>query len=250
MVILIALSIPSVRALSMELFQKFVVAASDIIGIEFTSVDPSAFEPLDDAEVKTRSIEEASSRSGFTVKSPDTLPEGYSLDYILAIDGSPQVMLVYKAATLGRSIRITEMPLDLPEGTVRVTSCIAGIVQAEFTGSIDEQGNMVGESETVAAAESDNCGDLASVGRSAEIVSVSLNGAIGEYVRGDWVIDEDQQDLAETEPGESIDYTFVWDSEFPKHSLKWEADGLKFELTAYDRDLTFEEIVAIAESMN
>lgn len=91
------------------------------------------------------------------------------------------------------------------------------------------------------------------VGASAEVITVDINGAQGQYVRGFWVVQRDDP-LSEDEP--RAEATMVWNNDIPFHELVWIKDGFIYNIhtssgsTGEYRptpcELTMEELVEVA----
>jgi hypothetical protein len=67
---------------------------------------------------------------------------------------------------------------------------------------------------------------------------------------GDWVLQRDQGEPQNEQPGETNILNYIWDAEFPLHRFRWENDGLVFEIRARDRHLSLEDFIIILESMH
>ena len=78
---------------------------------------------------------------------------------------------------------------------------------------------------------------------------VQIGGENGEYVTGGWVIDTHDNSLQNEQPGEYMNLEYVWDPDYPRHQLRWEENGLKYDIEAIGEGLTMDEILYIAESM-
>lgn len=95
------------------------------------------------------------------------------------------------------------------------------------------------------------------VGASAEILEVQLNDAVGQYVKGSWMIQRDEP-LSEEEP--RADVTSVWDNEAAFHRLAWAHDGRYFMINSsagilstdgheYPCELSTDDVLAMGRSM-
>ncbi len=85
-----------------------------------------------------------------------------------------------------------------------------------------------------------------SVGASAEIIDVDINGASGQYVAGGAWSAMTQQD------GDNIIFSGeVWDPTIPHQQLRWIADGLDYRLSTgiAASNLTLQDLIHIAESV-
>jgi len=131
-----------------------------------------------------------------------------------------------------------------------VTSC--QIVSSSIVAEMDDSGNIVQEDEpadVAAYAESDSCDSMGNTGASAKIQKVQIGSVTGEYVAGGWVPAADVTPLHYAEPGETVTYESVWDPNAPEHRLRWEEDGIAYDILAQGEGLTMEDIILIAESM-
>ena len=55
--------------------------------------------------------------------------------------------------------------------------------------------------------------------------------------------------LQDKQPGEYVNLELVWDPEHPEYQLRWEENGLAYDIKAIGDGLTMEDIVHVAESM-
>ncbi len=74
------------------------------------------------------------------------------------------------------------------------------------------------------------------VGTNAVIETVQIGSVTGQYVQGVWAADEDDTGMR-------------WHGEFEVRRLRWQADGMAFELIFWGSQISKEELVTIAESM-
>jgi len=241
------LAIPSVGTFAQQAFQYFNRTVSEIVNIGFIVLDDDLVDPAMVTDIKVASVEEAAARAGIQVKVPAYLPDGFYLDSILASNGIRGAGLIYKRTELPAGMLFIQQ-YD-PASVEMVISCQVSrtIVLAELDAAGDDfqQGELVDE----ALAESTECGELAGVGVGAEIITVQIGAETGEYVAGDWGIDTQDPSLEHKQPGEFVNNEFVWDPDYPKHRLRWEENGLKYEIKVNGEGVTMEEIVQIAESM-
>ncbi len=241
------LAIPSVGTFAREAFQYFNRTVNEIVNLDFTVRDIDLVDPTMENDFKVASVEEASVRAGIHVKVPTYLPDGFYLDSIRASKGNPGAGLIYKRSGFPAGFLIIQQ-YD-PDRVEMVTAC--QVSQTTILAEMDEAGNVVQQSELVdeALAESDVCGELADVGVDAEILLVQIGGVTGEYIAGGWVIDTHDISLQDKQPGESVNLEYVWDPDYPKHQLRWEENGLAYDIKANGEGLTMEDIVHVAESM-
>ena len=241
------LAIPSVGTFAQEAFQYFNRTVNEIIKIGFIIRDVDLVDPTMETNFKVASVEEATARAGIHVKAPTYLPDGFYLDSIIALKGNPGAGLIYKRSGFPAGLLTIEQ-FD-PERVEMVTTC--QVSQTIILAEIDEDGNAVqqGAPFDQALAESELCDELADVGVDAEILLVQIGGETGEYVAGDWVIDTQDNPLQDKQPGEQVSSEYVWDPDHPKHWLRWEENGLAYDITALGEGLTMDEIIQIAESM-
>ncbi len=241
------LAIPSVGTFAQEAIQYFNRTVNEIVKIGFIVRDVDLVDPTMGTDFNVASIEEATARAGIYIKAPTYLPDGFYLDSIIASKGNPGAGLIYKRPGFPAGFLTIEQ-FD-PERVEMVTTC--QVSQTTILAEIDEDGNAVQQGETIdeALAESELCDELADVGVDAEILLVQIGGEAGEYVAGDWVVEPQDNSLQDKQLGESVNNEYVWDSDHPKHWLRWEENGLAYDITAFGEGLTMDEIIQIAESM-
>jgi hypothetical protein len=242
-----ALAIPSIGTYAQEAIQYFNRTVNEIVKIGFIVRDIDLVNPTMETDFNVASIEEATARAGIHVKAPTYLPDGFYLDSIIASKGNPGAGLIYKRSGYPAGFLTIEQ-FD-PDRVEMVTTC--QISQKTILAEIDEAGNPVqqGEPFDEALAESELCDELADVGVDAEILLVQIGDETGEYVAGDWVIEPHDNSLQDKQPGEQVNNEYVWDPDHPKHWLRWEDNGVAYDITAIGEGLTMDEIIQIAESM-
>lgn len=240
-------TINPLRVFSMNLLLDFSRAISDSLNIEFSVLDPLVMLIAEEGDYFAENVEEASSRVGFDILAPEILPDGYSLEKILAMKGMPVVYLRYKnTANYGR-IYITEYPPEI--ASEFETVCQNVEVRSESI--LDDTGNIrMEEPEVLSAAESQDCDELASIGSSAEIQRLSINGILVEYVQGDWVIPWTEHKQDDVRPGETKVYSYIWDPDYHRHRFRWESDGLVIDVDISDRKYSLEDYIILIESMH
>ncbi len=241
------LAIPSVGTFAQEAFQYFNRTVNEIVNIGFIVRDIDLVDPAMETDYKVSSIEEASARAGIHIKVPTNLPDGFYLDSIMASKGNPGAGFIYKRSGFPGGVLFIQQ-YD-PERVEMVTAC--QVSQTTILAEMDEAGKVVQQGEPVdeALAESELCDELAGVGVNAEISVVQIGGETGEFVAGDWVIDTQDNSLQHKQPGEYVNNEYVWDPDYPKHRLRWEENGIAYDIKALGEGLTMDEILHIAESM-
>ncbi len=245
--VLSMLTIPSVSTFAQEALRYFNRAVNEIVNIGYIVREAERLAPIDKTDFEVASVEEASARAGIHVKAPTYLPDGFSLNSIMARKGNPAVGLIYKKPEFPVGFLIIQQ-YD-PALVEMVTTC-----QVSYTtvvAGVDEAGTVIQQGEPIdeALAESDTCEELADVGADAEIVLVQIGEITGEYVAGGWVIDTQDKPLSNTQSGETVTYEHGWDPDYPGHRLRWEDKGIAYDIKAMGKGLTMDDIVRIAESM-
>ncbi len=71
--------------------------------------------------------------------------------------------------------------------------------------------------------------DVFSIGEGAVITMVKIGNQTGEYVLGGWKATTTQPAPSGT-PGETLDLSAVWDNQLPQSTLRWQSDGMVYEL--------------------
>jgi hypothetical protein len=240
-------TIPPLRVFSMNLILSFSRAISDTLEIEFRVLDPLVMLIAEEGDYYAESIEVASSRAGFNILEPEVLPDGYSLETILAMKGVPHVSLWYKNSENYGSIHITEYQQGVASKFVTVCQNmeVRSVSTLDVTGII-----WMEEPEVLSAAESQDCDELRSIGNSAEIQSIPINGMLVEYVQGDWVIPWTERAQDDVTPGETRIYSYIWDPDYHRHHFRWESIGLVIDVDTRDRQLSLEDYIILIESMH
>jgi len=93
--------------------------------------------------------------------------------------------------------------------------------------------------------------EYASIGGSAPTEKVSVRGVVGEYVLGGWIYKSDSDDMPSTiTPGSQATLSIFWDSTLPQSILRWEEDGILYELLSRgDEEIGKNDLIKLAESI-
>ena len=87
------------------------------------------------------------------------------------------------------------------------------------------------------------------IGESARVEIIQEGEIIYEYVIGGWVIrGEDGEILATALPGTTVTLNAYWDNSLTRQTLRWQQDGIQFELIAYG-ELDRQTMLSIAANM-
>jgi hypothetical protein len=90
--------------------------------------------------------------------------------------------------------------------------------------------------------------EYASIGASAPVETVFVNDDPGEYVAGGWVItSEDQLDGLSAPPGTQVILGARWDAQLPQQILRWQRDGMLFEILLSGSSPDKEGLIHLAE---
>ncbi len=96
-----------------------------------------------------------------------------------------------------------------------------------------------------------NLEEYSSIGASATVEAISIQGVQGEFVRGGWrVAPASQIPLATSTPGAQLTIGVYWDPGYPQFTLRWQESGIVLDLT-YIGNLSSEKatLLRIAESI-
>lgn len=103
--------------------------------------------------------------------------------------------------------------------------------------------------------------EQAEVGASANIENVSINGVIGQYVRGAWYGEAPPDPAPGTcnegcvievptpAPGETRNSRFHWNANVSMHNVRWQEGDMVYQLTVSGDQFTKEEVLKIAQSL-
>lgn len=162
------------------------------------------------------SVGQAASEAGFALHQPDWVPEGFQFNGAAYDANREAVLFDYHSPIPGKFLRLTQ-------------------------------------SQT-----SENRINVSSIGASAEVLTVDIrtsSGEIvpGEYVAGAWRIPAVLDHLQTDQPDMTATMEANWDPEAKIHMLRWEMDGVLYEIIHADQtleSLSAEMLVKIAESMD
>ena len=93
--------------------------------------------------------------------------------------------------------------------------------------------------------------EYSSIGASAPIEVVFIDGIQGEYVEGGWrVIDKKNQLNRTSTPKSLLNMDVIWDPGLPQRTLRWQEGKYIFVLLSTgDPDLEMYDLIEIAESI-
>jgi hypothetical protein len=87
------------------------------------------------------------------------------------------------------------------------------------------------------------------IGGSARVEIIHAGEITYEYVTGGWVIrSEDGDTLATALPGTTVTLNATWDETLDRQTLRWQQDGIQFELIGYG-ELDRPTMLSIAANM-
>jgi hypothetical protein len=69
-----------------------------------------------------------------------------------------------------------------------------------------------------------------SIGESALIKLVNIGDFQGEYVDGGWKVISTQPASENQTPTSSVNINAIWDNELPQSTLRWQLNGIVYEL--------------------
>lgn len=231
---------PQMQAMAQDMLRYFTRADADSFSFEFTLVDLGDFMTKTEADTasddealtyqfdgitleldKDNSVslegfadyqqvplEEAETRAGIDIKVPSELPDGYVLEGAYAVPDSRVISVNYRSSNTPLGMVLTATSTD---------------AQAALTSGL-----------------------AADVGASADIETVDLGTVTGEYVRGSW--EAENSDFTELETGESYDVTSIWNPNSPVQTLRWEEDGIRYQVVSFEDGLTREALLTFVRS--
>jgi hypothetical protein len=98
--------------------------------------------------------------------------------------------------------------------------------------------------------EINTTGEIFSIGASADVESVIVQGELGEFVTGGWVIPSSDQTLQTEEPGAQVNINIYWDPNLNQSTLRWQVNGMAYEIrSSGENSPQKEELIAIAEQL-
>jgi hypothetical protein len=95
-----------------------------------------------------------------------------------------------------------------------------------------------------------NVEEYSSIGASATVEPILVHGVQGEFVSGAWRLQTNQSSIqATSNPGTQAKLGLYWDADLPQHILRWQENGMSFEIISTGDALRKEELVEIANSI-
>ena len=92
--------------------------------------------------------------------------------------------------------------------------------------------------------------EYSSIGASATVEPVQVRGVRGEFVSGAWRLQSGQATIQETSlPGTQTNLGLYWDASFPQHNLRWQENGMAFELLCTGETIGKTKMIEIADSI-
>jgi hypothetical protein len=252
---------PNIEALAEEMREYFVRADADSYFMELVLLPPSqlgtqtmdlaylqseALRPLLLDGANPRSLEMAADRAGFEVNLPDLIPDGFILDGIFAIEGTPFTILSYRDPETGVMIAVSQRyagvkPVTRQGGKVVVDTDYwptgdpyPNTVQIAVVNKVDFEGESIGD-----------------VGASADVRPVMVGASLGEYVRGYWIpTNRPAIPLRSDEPGIEWRVERIWDPDAAVQTLRWSDGDYAYEVTIYGAGYTMEDLIEIGKSLD
>lgn len=95
-----------------------------------------------------------------------------------------------------------------------------------------------------------NVEEYSSIGASATVEPIQVRGVQGEFVSGAWRLQTSQSSVqATSNPGTQANLGLYWDADLPQHILRWQENGMSFEIISTGETLRKEELVNIANTL-
>jgi hypothetical protein len=95
-----------------------------------------------------------------------------------------------------------------------------------------------------------NVEEYSSIGASATVEPIQVRGEQGEYVSGGWKLQTGQSPTqAASNPGIQANLGLYWDADIPQRILRWQENGMSFEIISTGEALRKEDLVEIANSI-
>lgn len=160
-------------------------------------------------------LAEATSHAGFAIRQPEWVPEGFQFNGAVYDTTRQAVLLDYHSPIPGKFLRLTQSQI------------------------------------------AENRINIGSIGASAEVQTVAIlspSGEVvsGEYVAGAWRLPPVLDHLQTDQPDMTATMQASWDPQAKIHMLRWEIDGVLYEIIHADQTLetlSAEMLVKIAESI-
>jgi hypothetical protein len=170
-------------------------------------------EPIDFQVIYPLTLAEAEQKAGFPVQTPSIMPE--ALSYIGArYDEDANIVFLfyqYISDIPGSTNGLLIQMMDIPDSGV---CSLCSFEVGQYDGKVENAGRWVGENATI------------------EVVQVS--GSTAQYVEGVW---------SGTERG------WIWDPTSYVKSLRWQSNGIAFELGYFGMEIEIEDMITIANSI-
>jgi hypothetical protein len=95
-----------------------------------------------------------------------------------------------------------------------------------------------------------NVEEFSSIGASAVVEPIQVRGVQGEFVRGGWKMQTSQSPTqAASNPGTQANLGLYWDADLPQNILRWQENGMSFEIISIGEAVKKVELVEIANSI-
>ena len=188
-------------------------------------IDPDTLSGHVPNAVTDLTIEQVGEVAEYDILTPTTLPDGY--EYVGGQNGqvTPFAGLTYSDGD--GNLRIFQIPSDMA-----TENTYSGISVDSINGEVSIDYESI----------------FGLIGASAQVDPVTVGGAEGEYVRGAWEVDAEGMTLEEMQEN-NVSVRPTWNPNANTQSLLWEQDGMRFQIVAEGGDLTVDDLIAVAESM-
>lgn len=88
------------------------------------------------------------------------------------------------------------------------------------------------------------------VSADAPVETVQVDDRIGEYVAGGWIVAPGSEQVLQTAiPGTQVSLGIVWDPNLPQQILRWQDDGVAYEILASGKSFTKTALLDMAASL-
>jgi hypothetical protein len=154
------------------------------------------------------------------------------------------------------------IPLTLPEAEAAAGYPVREIdplpAWLVFTGAHYEPATQAvklqysGENQTLLLTQRPAGGieEFSSIGASAPVETIVVREFAGEYVAGGWVVAPgSSQALQTAAPGTQVSLGITWDASLPQHILRWQENGMLYEILSSGEKLKKDDLLKIAESI-
>jgi hypothetical protein len=132
-----------------------------------------------------------------------------------------------------------------PENMVFSGAHVDPLLKAAALRYTDGQDNLIFTQRPLGKVE-----EYSSIGASATVEPVQVRGLQGEFVSGAWRQKANQVSIKETSlPGTQTDLGLYWDAGFPQHILRWQENGMAFEMIYTGDKIGKANMIEIANSI-